>query len=349
MSSRCSRAHDAHAARPPPRPRDVHGALTGAYIHWCRKLGLAPRTATSALHSEGGARVKGTPCATQIVEESVLYLCVWAEAANLRHMPELLCWLLHSLLGGRSAWTLGAVGGGSSLCASLLDDVIQPIYRVAAERMKAPSRLTYDDLNELFWSSRCSCTALVGGSGGGGLKPTWVGHAWQHARDPRRAIVAAPGADLPASVAILLFAASRRYCCGSASSRSSLALCPRARLLRSTFARTAGASIFGRTVRSRCRASTACVWPPATTPTPVVVAAPPATLLLSARLARGSCCMRQSWGCSGCSPSPRDCDSLPDGSPARPTRPPDHACCAGVPPSGLSPEARRVAPAVAAF
>ena len=158
MSSRCSRAHDAHAARPPPLcdPRCSHRGVHS----------LVPQARTSAsrppLHSEGGARVKGTPCATQIVEESVLYLCVWAEAANLRHMPELLCWLLHSLLGGRSAWTLGAVGGGSSLCASLLDDVIQPIYRVAAERMKAPSRLTSDDLNELFWSSRCECTRLCG-------------------------------------------------------------------------------------------------------------------------------------------------------------------------------------------
>ena len=86
----------------------------------------------------------------------MLYLCVWG-GGNLRHMPEL-CWLLHSTprwplcLDVRCRWRR------LFACASLLDDVIQPIYRVAAERMKAPWRLTYDDLNELLGRRAASCT-----------------------------------------------------------------------------------------------------------------------------------------------------------------------------------------------
>jgi hypothetical protein len=331
---------------------DVHGALTGAYIHWCRKLGLAPRTATSALHSEGGARVKGTPCATQIVEESVLYLCVWAEAANLRHMPELLCWLLHSLLGGRSAWTLGAVGGGSSLCASLLDDVIQPIYRVAAERMKAPSRLTYDDLNELFWSSRCELySPFVGGSGGGdGLKLTWVGHAL--ATCPKTHMESNSWLHLAQTFlkplwlyfSLLYLVVTAAY---SASSRSSLALA----LARASF------SLYLFAMYSLAK-ELLDLWAHCALAVPRLdglrLAAsndnarqwwsrkPPATpLLLGAARAVAKLLYASVVGLLGLlALSPLDCDSLPDGKPGSAAHDRRiYAGCAGVvPPSGLSPE-----------
>ena len=68
--------------------RAVHSALFSNYSQWCARLGVAERS-----------------CG--LLEDCVLYLCIWGEAANLRHMPEMLCWLFHQLCAHRQALLSG--------------------------------------------------------------------------------------------------------------------------------------------------------------------------------------------------------------------------------------------------
>ncbi|XP_021713855.1 callose synthase 5-like isoform X2 [Chenopodium quinoa] len=101
-----------------------------------------------------------------------LYLLIWGEAANVRFMPECLCYIfhnmayeLHGLLAGNVSIVTGenikpSYGGDDE---SFLRKVITPLYRVIEKEAqkskngKAPysAWCNYDDLNEYFWSSDC--------------------------------------------------------------------------------------------------------------------------------------------------------------------------------------------------
>ncbi|XP_022894872.1 callose synthase 5-like isoform X1 [Olea europaea var. sylvestris] len=101
-----------------------------------------------------------------------LYLLIWGEAANVRFMPECLCYIfhnmayeLHGLLAGNVSIVTGenikpSYGGDDE---AFLRKVITPIYRVieretkTSKNGKAPHSAwcNYDDLNEYFWSSDC--------------------------------------------------------------------------------------------------------------------------------------------------------------------------------------------------
>uniref|UniRef100_A0A7N0TVA2 1,3-beta-glucan synthase n=1 Tax=Kalanchoe fedtschenkoi TaxID=63787 RepID=A0A7N0TVA2_KALFE len=101
-----------------------------------------------------------------------LYLLIWGEAANVRFMPECLCYIfhnmayeLHGLLAGNVSIVTGenikpSYGGDDE---AFLRKVITPIYKVIDKEAKkcnngkAPhsSWCNYDDLNEYFWSSDC--------------------------------------------------------------------------------------------------------------------------------------------------------------------------------------------------
>ncbi|KAL3528069.1 hypothetical protein ACH5RR_012725 [Cinchona calisaya] len=101
-----------------------------------------------------------------------LYLLIWGEAANVRFMPECLCYIfhnmayeLHGLLAGNVSIVTGenikpSYGGDDE---SFLRKVIAPIYRVIEKEAqkskngKAPHShwCNYDDLNEYFWSLDC--------------------------------------------------------------------------------------------------------------------------------------------------------------------------------------------------
>ncbi|KAA8531070.1 hypothetical protein F0562_005779 [Nyssa sinensis] len=101
-----------------------------------------------------------------------LYLLIWGEAANVRFMPECLCYIfhnmayeLHGLLAGNVSIVTGenikpSYGGDDE---SFLRKVITPLYRVIdreakkSKNGKAPHSAwcNYDDLNEYFWSSDC--------------------------------------------------------------------------------------------------------------------------------------------------------------------------------------------------
>ncbi|KAG9444232.1 hypothetical protein H6P81_015572 [Aristolochia fimbriata] len=101
-----------------------------------------------------------------------LYLLIWGEAANLRFMPECLCYIfhnmayeLHGLLAGNVSVVTGenikpSYGGDDE---AFLRKVITPIYDVIEKEAKKnkngkashSSWCNYDDLNEYFWSGDC--------------------------------------------------------------------------------------------------------------------------------------------------------------------------------------------------
>ncbi|XP_050370862.1 putative callose synthase 8 isoform X1 [Argentina anserina] len=101
-----------------------------------------------------------------------LYLLIWGEAANLRFMPECLCYIFHNMAYELHGMLTGAVSlatwekvmpayGGQT--ESFLNNVVTPIYGVIRKEAKKSKGGTadhstwrnYDDLNEYFWSPDC--------------------------------------------------------------------------------------------------------------------------------------------------------------------------------------------------
>ncbi|XP_049933320.1 callose synthase 5-like [Nymphaea colorata] len=141
----------------------VMNKLFKNYKTWCKFLGRK--------HS------LRLPQAQQEVEQrKILYmglhLLIWGEAANVRFMPECLCYIfhnmayeLHGLLAGNVSIVTGenikpSYGGDDE---SFLRKVITPLYRVIQKEAsksrngKAPHSAwcNYDDLNEYFWCADC--------------------------------------------------------------------------------------------------------------------------------------------------------------------------------------------------
>ncbi|GAB4856101.1 Callose synthase 3 [Ancistrocladus abbreviatus] len=101
-----------------------------------------------------------------------LYLLIWGEAANLRFMPECLCYIYHHMafeLYGMLAGNVSPMTGENVKPAyggeeeAFLRKVVTPIYEVIAEEAKRSKKgkskhsqwRNYDDLNEYFWSVDC--------------------------------------------------------------------------------------------------------------------------------------------------------------------------------------------------
>ncbi|RDX97868.1 Callose synthase 3, partial [Mucuna pruriens] len=101
-----------------------------------------------------------------------LYLLIWGEAANLKFMPECLCYIYHHMafeLYGMLAGNVSPMTGENVKPAyggeeeAFLRKVVTPIYDVIATeaarskkgRSKHSQWRNYDDLNEYFWSADC--------------------------------------------------------------------------------------------------------------------------------------------------------------------------------------------------
>eukprot|EP00921_Rhytidocystis_pertsovi_P017013 GHVQ01026787.1.p1 GENE.GHVQ01026787.1~~GHVQ01026787.1.p1 ORF type:complete len:2671 (-),score=335.52 GHVQ01026787.1:3360-10901(-) len=92
----------------------------------------------------------------QMMYEIVLFKLIWGECANIRHTPELLCWLFHWLM---MAWDIGRTPE-----EDFVDVIRVIIQRMRDEQwrlegtMRAPDhsgRMLYDDINEVYWDSGC--------------------------------------------------------------------------------------------------------------------------------------------------------------------------------------------------
>ncbi|XP_048605441.1 callose synthase 9 [Brassica napus] len=131
------------------------------YIKWCDYLCIKP--AWSNLERISGEK--------KLLVLS-LYFLIWGEAANIRFLPECLCYIFHHMVVemneilrqqvSRPAVSCMPVDshGGSDVGVSFLDHVIAPLYEIVSaeafhnENGRAPHSewRNYDDFNEYFWN-----------------------------------------------------------------------------------------------------------------------------------------------------------------------------------------------------
>lgn len=127
---------------------ELHRKLMSNYREWSKFLGTTPMFFTA----KPGGNLKH-----QLHMDIMLYFLIWGEAANVRHMPECICYLFHQMMtlvnndpvcydGHHEGWFLTAV--------------VRPIW-AEASNMKRRNALNkplehvkirnYDDINEYFW------------------------------------------------------------------------------------------------------------------------------------------------------------------------------------------------------
>ncbi|CAL4920447.1 unnamed protein product [Urochloa decumbens] len=138
----------------------VHAVFSKAldnYIKWCNYLPL---------------RLVWNNTDSLAKEKKLLYVCLyylmWGEAANVRFLPEGLCYIFHHLAREleeilRKQTAEPAESCSSDGSVSFLDNVISPFYDIIAAEAannkngRAPHSAwrNYDDFNEFFWSLNC--------------------------------------------------------------------------------------------------------------------------------------------------------------------------------------------------
>ncbi|GLU17718.1 hypothetical protein SLE2022_340740 [Rubroshorea leprosula] len=133
------------------------------YTNWCKFLGRRSNIRLPYVNQEAQQHK---------ILYIGLYLLIWGEAANLRFMPECLCYIFHHMayeLHGMLTDAVSAATGEKVMPAyggepeSFLNNIVTPIYRVIYEEAEKNKNGTadysrwrnYDDLNEYFWSPDC--------------------------------------------------------------------------------------------------------------------------------------------------------------------------------------------------
>ncbi|XP_059429672.1 callose synthase 3 [Corylus avellana] len=162
--------HIRQIPKPDQQPKLDERALTEVmkklfknYKKWCKYLGRRSSLWLPTIQQEVQQRK---------LLYMGLYLLIWGEAANLRFMPECLCYIYHHMafeLYGMLAGNVSPMTGENVKPAyggeeeAFLRKVVTPIYKVIAKeaerskkgRSKHSQWRNYDDLNEYFWSVDC--------------------------------------------------------------------------------------------------------------------------------------------------------------------------------------------------
>ncbi|WOL18279.1 callose synthase 10 [Canna indica] len=138
---------------------DVFRKVLDNYMKWCSYLGI--RIAWNRLEALNKNR--------KVILISLYYL-IWGEAANVRFLPECICYIFHNMTKELDAIldSHEAVIAKSCICmddgsVSYLKQIISPIYdTIAAEAARNNNGKAahsawrnYDDFNEYFWSPSC--------------------------------------------------------------------------------------------------------------------------------------------------------------------------------------------------
>ncbi|VAI68706.1 unnamed protein product [Triticum turgidum subsp. durum] len=128
------------------------------YIKWCRFLGK--RVAWTSLEAVNKNR--------KIILVA-LYFLIWGEAANVRFLPECLCYIFHNMAKELDGILDSSEAEPAKSCVtndgstSYLEKIITPIYlTMSAEannnndgKAAHSAWRNYDDFNEYFWSRSC--------------------------------------------------------------------------------------------------------------------------------------------------------------------------------------------------
>eukprot|EP00252_Welwitschia_mirabilis_P010583 TRINITY_DN2391_c0_g1_i1.p1 TRINITY_DN2391_c0_g1~~TRINITY_DN2391_c0_g1_i1.p1 ORF type:complete len:1782 (+),score=270.87 TRINITY_DN2391_c0_g1_i1:159-5504(+) len=145
----------------PSMVRSLRKKILENYSSWCSYLGR-----------KSCVKFKVTKRSTTLLERDLLYtslyLLIWGEAANLRFMPECLCYIFHHMGIELNKILENVRDPVNSVPAyfgenAFLQHVVTPIYNTikseaeASRAGKAPHSAwrNYDDLNEFFWSRKC--------------------------------------------------------------------------------------------------------------------------------------------------------------------------------------------------
>ncbi|CAN6202896.1 unnamed protein product [Urochloa humidicola] len=127
------------------------------YMKWCRYLGK--RVAWSSHEAVNKNR--------RIILVA-LYFLIWGEAANVRFLPECICYIFHNMAkeldgildSSEAKFAMSCISNDGS--TSYLENIITPIYETMAAEANINDGKTahsawrnYDDFNEYFWSPSC--------------------------------------------------------------------------------------------------------------------------------------------------------------------------------------------------
>jgi len=111
------------------------------YRKWCAHLDVRPQFSGLPDPSDLG-RVGGKAA------DLLLWFFIWGEAANLRHMPESLCFLYHKSMQSWKARSGHSLEGGQRYPGHFLDNTVTPIYDVvkrasSAKKVKCAKMLPF--------------------------------------------------------------------------------------------------------------------------------------------------------------------------------------------------------------
>lgn len=133
-------------------PSRIHQRMFQNYVKWCTRMEIEPNL----------LGITGEP--SDLIEDMLLYLHIWGEAANLRHLPECLCFLFHKTMDIQKEHRNDRhLQNESDVYAGFyLDTVIRPLYEVVAAALAKNEfhkdhidHKIYDDFNEFFWNPEC--------------------------------------------------------------------------------------------------------------------------------------------------------------------------------------------------
>ncbi|GAB9474428.1 putative glycosyl transferase, family 48, 1,3-beta-glucan synthase subunit FKS1-like, domain-1, partial [Globisporangium polare] len=118
-----------------------HDRIFANYTKWCKYISTKPAFTSDPL------------------VDIVLFFLIWGEAGNFRQVPELLCFVFHTMLPQASS------RGGDKQPGDFLVEVIRPMYlEVKKDNDKKTAKgaraahgeiRNYDDFNEFFWNKKC--------------------------------------------------------------------------------------------------------------------------------------------------------------------------------------------------
>eukprot|EP00250_Pteridium_aquilinum_P008089 c17661_g1_i1 orf=354-4031(+) len=138
----------------------LYNRLLGNYEKWCFYIGEKP------YHLDAQ---RDNISKEDRVALMSLYLLIWGEAANVRFLPECICYIFHKMAQELLAMLQKSKIEASKSCerkngdVSFLEEIITPVYTALQEeaaKSKAGKAAhskwcNYDDINEFFWSHSC--------------------------------------------------------------------------------------------------------------------------------------------------------------------------------------------------